>query len=137
MAVGTDGAASNGGQDIFESIKCAALLARNSTPNAGDWLTASKAMKLAVNGGREIFSLAPPAIVPDVVADIAVFPFAEDTLDNFFDPVRQLVYGAKSRARHVLVAGEPVVVDGEITSFDDAALQAELRQIRKKFMPSN
>ena len=54
-----------------------------------------------------------------------------------FDPVRQLVYGAKSRARHVLVAGEPVVVDGEITSFDDAALQAELRQIRKKFMPSN
>jgi 5-methylthioadenosine/S-adenosylhomocysteine deaminase len=137
VAVGTDGAASNGGQDIFESIKCAALLARNSTPNAGDWLTASKAMKLAVNGGREIFSLAPPAIVPDVVADIAVFPFAEDTLDNFFDPVRQLVYGAQSRARHVLVAGEPVVVDGEITSFDDAALQAELRQIRKKFMPSN
>jgi 5-methylthioadenosine/S-adenosylhomocysteine deaminase len=134
VAVGTDGAASNGGQDIFESIKCAALLARNSTPNPGDWLTASKAMKLAVNGGREIFSLGPPAIAPDSVADIAVFPFAEDTLDNFFDPVRQLVYGAQSRARHVLVAGEPVVVDGEITSFDDAALQAELRQIRKKFM---
>jgi len=97
-------------------------------------LTASKAMKLAVNGGREIFSLGPPAIAPDSVADIAVFPFAENTLDNFFDPVRQLVYGAQSRARHVLVAGEPVVVDGEITSFDDAALQAELRQIRKKFM---
>ena len=137
VAVGTDGAASNGGQDIFESIKCAALLARNSTPNAGDWLTASKAMKLAVNGGREIFSLGPSAIVPDVVADIAVFPFAEDTLDNFFDPVRQLVYGAQSQARHVLVAGEPVVIDGEITTFDDAALQAELRQIRKKFTPLN
>lgn len=137
VAVGTDGAASNGGQDIFETIKCAALLARNSTPNPGDWLTASNAMKLAIHGGREIFSLGPPAIVPDAVADIAVFPFAENTLDNFFDPVRQLVYGAQSRARHVFVAGEPVVVDGEITRFDDAALQAELRQIRKKFMRSN
>lgn len=137
VAVGTDGAASNGGQDIFESIKCAALLARNGTANAGDWLTACQAMRLAVNGGREIFSLAQPAIMPDAVADIAVFPFAEDTLDNFFDPVRQLVYGAQSRARHVLVAGEPVVVDGKITSFDESALQAELRQVRKKFMPLN
>lgn len=137
VAVGTDGAASNGGQDIFESIKCAALLARNGTANTGDWLTAGQAMRLAVNGGREIFALAQPAIAPEAVADIAVFPFAEDTLDNFFDPVRQLVYGAQSRARHVLVAGEPVVVDGKITSFDESALQAELRQVRKKFMPLN
>jgi guanine deaminase len=131
VAVGTDGAASNGGQDIFESIKCAALIARCGTANAGDWLTAGQAMTLAVNGGREIFSLAP-LIVPDAVADIAVFPFAEDTLDRFFDPVRQLVYGAQSRARHVLVAGEPVVVDGKITSFDESALQADLRQLREK-----
>jgi 5-methylthioadenosine/S-adenosylhomocysteine deaminase len=132
IAVGTDGAASNGGQDIFESIKCAALLARCNTASPADWLTARQAMTLAVNGGRDIFSLAPPAIVPDAVADIAVFPFAQDALDKFFDPVRQLVYGHQSRARHVLVAGLPVVVDGTITGFDESALQAELRQIQKK-----
>jgi cytosine/adenosine deaminase-related metal-dependent hydrolase len=134
VAVGTDGAASNGAQDIFESIKCAALLARNGIANADNWLTAAQAMKLAVGGGREIFGLAPPAIATGAVADIAVFPFAEDALDKFFDPVRQLVYGAQARARHVFVAGEPVVVDGAITSFDELALQAELRQVRTKIL---
>ena len=132
VAIGTDGAASNGGQDIFESIKCAALLARNDTLHPEDWVTARQALKLATNGGREIFLLDRGQIVPNTVADIAVFPFNHDTLDSYFDPVRQLVYGAQSQARHVLVAGQPVLVDGVITSFDEATLRAELQEFRQR-----
>jgi 5-methylthioadenosine/S-adenosylhomocysteine deaminase len=134
VAVGTDGAASNGAQDIFESIKCAALLPRCGTSQPDQWLTARQALGLAIEGGRKIFGLGPSAIAENAVADIAVFPFSHQALAEFSDPFRALVYGAQSRARHVLVAGDPVVVDGKIASFDEAALQAELHPIRKKSM---
>jgi hypothetical protein len=71
--------------------------------------------------------LQPSVIAEKTVADIAVFPVVRDTLEEFFDPVRSLVYGAKPRARHVLVSGDPILVDGKIASFDESALQAELR----------
>jgi hypothetical protein len=71
------------------------------------------------------------------VADIAVLPFIEEGLDNFFDPVRQLVYGARSRARHVLVAGEALVVNEKITAFDEVAVQAEMREFREKYSSPN
>jgi cytosine/adenosine deaminase-related metal-dependent hydrolase len=92
-------------------------------------------MTLAVEGGRDIFSLTS-GIEAGVVADLAVFPFAADTLDTFFDPVRQLVYGAQSRARHVLIESEPVVLDGTIIAFDEPALQAELRELREILVPN-
>lgn len=131
VALGTDGAASNGGQDIFECIKCAALLPRCGTSEAGRWLTAREALGLAIVGGREIFGLRPSAIAEGAVADIAVFPLSEDALEEFSSPVRQLVYGAQAQARHVLVGGDPVVVDGRITWFDESELQMELHQMRK------
>lgn len=127
VALGTDGAASNGAQDIWESAKCAALLARCGTPESAHWLTARQALTLAVNGGRELFGLRPSTIAENTVADIAVFPLSQGTLEEFFDPVRALVYGAKPQARHVLVSGDPVLVDGKIASFDESTLQAELR----------
>jgi 5-methylthioadenosine/S-adenosylhomocysteine deaminase len=132
VAVGTDGAASNGGQNILESAKCAALLARCGTADARNWLTAQQAMTAVVHGGRRIFSLGASAIGAGDVADIAVFPLTKNVLDNFFDPVRSLVYGVQSGARHVLVAGEPVVVDEEICSFDESALQTEFQQFREE-----
>jgi 5-methylthioadenosine/S-adenosylhomocysteine deaminase len=132
VAVGTDGAASNGAQDIFESIKCAALLPRCGSSDPNLWLTARRALGLAIGGGRKIFGLGACAIEEDAVADIAVFPYSHDALGEFWDPARELVYGAQSQARHVLVGGDPVVVDGKIAAFDEAVLQAELHQVRKK-----
>ncbi len=134
VAIGTDGAASNGGQNLMESIKCAALLPRCGTAQPRDWLTAAEAMRLAIGGGRMIFNLGSAAITHGAVADVAVFPLVQDAIDTFFDPVRQLVYGAQTRSRHVLVEGDPIVVDGAITSFDEAALQPELHRIRNHFM---
>jgi cytosine/adenosine deaminase-related metal-dependent hydrolase len=131
VALGTDGAASNGAQDIWETAKAAALLARCNTPEPEKWLTARQCLMLALDGGRRIFGLGPPAVVENSVADIAVFPVPERSLEEFFDPVRALVYGARSRARHVLVAGDPILVDGTIVSFDEPALMAELHRVRR------
>ncbi len=119
VALGTDGAASNGAQHLWESIKSAALLARCGTPEPADWLTAREALMLAIYGGRHLFGLGPLGVVENAVADIAVFPLSGAVLNEFFDPVRTLVYDAKPRARHVLVSGDPVLIDGKIASFDE------------------
>jgi 5-methylthioadenosine/S-adenosylhomocysteine deaminase len=134
VAIGTDGAASNGAQDIFETIKCAALLPRCGISETDRWLTARQALHLAIDGGRKIFGLGPSVIAENAVADIAIFPSSDDALGEYSDPVQRLVYGAQSRARHVLAAGDPLVVDGKITCFDEPALQAEVGQIHKKSM---
>jgi 5-methylthioadenosine/S-adenosylhomocysteine deaminase len=131
VAVGTDGAASNGAQDIFESIKCAALLPRCGISEADRWLTARQALGLATDGGRKIFGLGPSVIAENAVADIAVFPSSDDALGEYLDPVQRLVYGAQARARHVLVAGDPLVLDGKIVCFDESPLNAELGKIHK------
>ena len=128
VALGTDGAASNGAQHLWESIKSAALLARCGTPEPADWLTAREALMLAIYGGRHVFGLGPLGIVENAVADIAVFPLSGAVLNEFFDPVRTLVYDAKPRARHVLVSGDPVLIDGKIASFDKSVVKAELLQ---------
>jgi cytosine/adenosine deaminase-related metal-dependent hydrolase len=134
-AVGTDGAASGGGQDILENIKCAALLARCGTADPAKWLTPGQAMSLAVEGGRDIF-VAARGIAPNSIADLAVSPSLRTRLTRF--SIRcDNCSGARSGTRHVLVAGEPLVVDGTIVAFDISALQAELRQVREKFVPSN
>jgi cytosine/adenosine deaminase-related metal-dependent hydrolase len=86
VALGTDGSASNGAQDIWESVKCAALLPRCNTPEPADWLTAHQALRLMVDGGREIFGLGPPVIAEDGVADIAIFAVPEATLGEFSIP---------------------------------------------------
>ena len=134
VAIGTDGAASNGGQDMLESMKYAALLPRCGVANVADWLTAAQAVTLAVNGGRKVFGIEAQGIEANAVADIAVFPIADDTIDGQFDPVRQLTYSAQSHARHVLIAGEPVVLGGAITTFDEFAMQDELRDLRRNFV---
>jgi cytosine/adenosine deaminase-related metal-dependent hydrolase len=82
IAVGADDAASNGGQNIFESIKCAALLARCGTADPAEWLTAGQAMTLAVDGGRDIFALAR-GIAPNAVADLGCFRSPRTRLTRF------------------------------------------------------
>jgi cytosine/adenosine deaminase-related metal-dependent hydrolase len=130
VALGTDGAASNGAQNLLETIKFAALLPRSGTRDARRWMSASDAFFLSIEGGRRLFGLGSAGISKGSVADIAVFEVPQIALDEFSDPVRQLVYGAEVRARFVLVQGRPLIDRGRITSFDEAALQKELSQYR-------
>jgi guanine deaminase len=130
VALGTDGAASNGAQNLLETIKFAALLPRSGTQDARRWMSASDAFFLSIEGGRHLFGLGSPGLSKGSVADIAVFEVPQIALDEFSDPVRQLVYGAEVRARFVLVQGRLLIDRGRITSFDEAALQKELSQYR-------
>ena len=126
VALGTDGAASNGAQDMLETVKCAALLARCGTADPQRWLSAGAVLAMALEGGRRIFGMDLANLAEGAVADVAAFEVPDIALDEFSDPVRQFVYGARSPARHVVVGGEALVVDGSITSFDEPA-QSQLK----------
>ena len=61
-----------------------------------------------------------------IAADIAVWP--ADDLADLPDPVDGLVLGPDRRVRHLLVAGEEVVIDGNLIGVDIRQAHAELAQ---------
>ena len=130
VAVGTDGAASNGGQDLLESLKAAALLQRaTGAQPSHTWPSARDVLVMAVASGRRAAGLPGDGrLTPGAAADIAVFEARPAVLGAFADPARMLVYG-RPPARHVISRGRAVLRDRAVVGFDEAALDAELAQL--------
>ena len=120
VAIGTDGAASNGGQDLLESMKSAALLPRCQVADPSRWISAETAFHMTSAGGRTLFGLGSARLDEGSIADIAVFPAPARLLDEYADAIRQFVYRPSSGARHVIVAGNVVLHEGRPCGFDPA-----------------
>jgi 5-methylthioadenosine/S-adenosylhomocysteine deaminase len=127
VALGTDGAASNNRQDMFEVLKLAALLQRR---RGEDGLAFSPGLALrmatidaarAIGLGDAIGSIEPGKRADLVVVDLRRAP-RNVALHN---PVSQLVHcAAADDVDTVIVDGSVVIAAGEPTSFDGPALLA-------------
>ncbi|MGQ9369278.1 amidohydrolase family protein [Azospirillum sp. ST 5-10] len=128
VALGTDGAASNDGQSLLESVKTAAILHRAGHADPGLWPSAAEALRMAVDGGAAALGLAPGRLAPGARADIALFDLDAPAFVPLNGAAEQLVLaGAALRADRVLVAGREVLRDGRPTRIDEARLYAEAR----------
>lgn len=125
VALGSDGAASNDGQNMLEVMKMASLLpgARgfSERPTVPDIL----AMTTGSVGGR--FGMdGIGSIAIGRQADLVVFEGADARLHPRHDIHRQIVFGgAGLTVLHVVIGGRIVVRDGEIQTFDEKAVFAE------------
>ncbi|MDB5405846.1 MAG: amidohydrolase [Rhodospirillales bacterium] len=130
IGIGTDGAASNGGQDLLESVKMAAFLGRLDTSDPSRWLSAQDALAMVIAGGRRALGLPGDGrLVVGAPADIAVFDQGSKRLDGFADWARTLVYDRRRGARHVLARGRVLLEGGVLRTIDEAALDAGLEAI--------
>ncbi|MCR4404346.1 MAG: amidohydrolase [Candidatus Acetothermia bacterium] len=133
VALGTDGAASNNDLDMWEELRLAALLAKvGGDPTA---LPAPEALSLAtVNGARALGLNEAGKLEEGSTADLVILDLDRPHLVPQYDLVSNLVYAAHAAdVETVLVAGEIVMEEREIKSFDEGEVKAKVREISRKY----
>ena len=129
VGIGTDGAASNDGQNMWEAVKLAAILHRlYGAPD--QWITAADALRLCYEGGAAIMRRDLGAIRPGADADIVILGGRDVFLRPRDQLLTSLVLGETGASvRTVIVGGEVVIEDGRSTRVDEAALRDEVARI--------
>lgn len=129
VALGTDGSASHNSQDLLETLKVAALLAKLSTGDA-QALAPLEALRLITTAKANFLGW-------DDVGRIVVGAKADLTLVNLntarsmpvHRPESALVYNASGPDAHTVIVDGKILLDaGQVTMLDEAALLEECRQ---------
>jgi cytosine/adenosine deaminase-related metal-dependent hydrolase len=126
VGLGVDGPASNETGTLLPELRAAVYFARQRSGRP-DVLSAADALELATVRGSDC--LGRPELgrlSAGAPADLAVWPMAD--VADIPDPIDALVLGPDRRVRHLFVAGEIVVEDGELTNVDLARAHLELAQ---------
>ncbi|MCD0452069.1 amidohydrolase [Actinocorallia sp. API 0066] len=130
VGIGTDGAASNDGQDMLQAVKTAALLQKVAAldPSVID---AATVLRMATLDGARALGLdhLVGSLEPGKRADLVLL---QDSVcvSVLHDPCGQLVYGASPRAvRDVWVDGRRVVADHVCRTVDEADQIARCRPL--------
>ena len=132
VALGTDGPASNDTLDLWEEVKVASLLARVDALDP-TLLPADRVLAMATRLGADAVGLDDVGcLAPGMAADLVRIDLDHPT----FTPVTSsdellahLVWAGSSRSvTDVWVAGEPVVVDGEVLTVDVARARTEVQK---------
>jgi cytosine/adenosine deaminase-related metal-dependent hydrolase len=132
VALGTDGMCSNDGNDMYATVKTAALLHKLWEVDYERWLGADVAWAMATANGaaaagdREALGRIEPGRRADfVLLDLETIPFTP-----LNDPLRQVVLGSTTLAvDSALVGGRWVLQGGTLTGIDEEAILAEGREL--------
>ena len=128
VALGTDGAASNNRQDMFEEIRQAALLAKGSTGQP-TVLNARRALEMATIGGAKALGREADlgSIEVGKLADVIAVDLSAPECRPVYHPDAQLVYvAAREHVSDVWVQGERVLKQRELTRFNLSQVLAEV-----------
>jgi len=120
VALGTDGAASNDGQNMFDALRLVALIHNQAGTDFNHWVSPSQALTMATRNGARAFGLAVGELSPGKVADLVLL--RRDTLafTPLNDVMTQLVFCENGSSVHtVIVNGEVVVEDGRLKKLDE------------------
>ncbi len=124
VGLGVDGPASNETGVLLPELRQALLFARQRAGRP-DALSPSEALEIGTAGGAACLGRSDfGRLEVGAAADIAVWP--ADDLADLPDPIDGLVLGPDRRVRHLLVAGEEVVIDGNLIGVDIRQAHAEL-----------
>ena len=128
VAMGTDGPGSQNSQDMLESLKIAALLAKVSTCDANAVLPLDLLRMATVDGARLWGRDDLGRIVPGARADLTLVDLNNARSMPVHRPESALVYSASGADVHtVLVEGRILLDAGQVTILDEAALLEECR----------
>jgi cytosine/adenosine deaminase-related metal-dependent hydrolase len=130
-ALGTDGAASNDSQNMFEVMKFAALLQMLSEREGSAPPAAIDIVAMATRNGGLLLGGGHGVLAPGAQADVVVIRLDETPLVPLNDIYRQIVFaGAGLRVAHVVARGRHILCDGKIMTFDEKELYRQANELR-------
>ena len=138
LGLGTDGAASNNDQDMFEEMLSAALLAKQTSgdPTAAP---AAAVLEMATLGGARSLGMEDRigSIEAGKRADLVVVSLGAPRLHPLYDPVSHLVYATKGAdVRDVIIQGRLVMRHRRVLTLDEPAVLAEAERIKRQVLRS-
>ncbi|MFG1911203.1 amidohydrolase [Kribbella sp. NPDC048928] len=131
VGVGTDGAAVHNTLDVWEAIRMVALT-QKQRENDAEWMTLSDTLRLATRGSAAAAGLTGRVGVlePGYQADIALVDLSAPHNQPLHDPRAALVYSVRAAdVVTVLVAGQVVVRDRQLTTMDLQEVLADARSL--------
>ena len=131
VALGTDGMCSNDGNDMFATLKTAALLHKLWEVDYERWLGAEEAWAIATAGGAAAAGdrNGLGRIGAGCRADLVLLDLESPVFTPLNDPLRQVVLGSTTLAvDSVMVGGEWRVRDGLVLGVDEHAVLSEARE---------
>ena len=137
IGLGTDGMTSSDTADLIEAIHVASLLHKIGETDHERWISADEVFDMATLGGARsgLQGEELGAIEVGRKADLIVLDGNHWGLVPLIDPVRQLAFAAGSEAvRTSVVNGHVVMRERKITTIDEDALRAEIREAAERFM---
>ena len=136
VALGTDGAASNHSQDLFDTMKAASLLQKVHHQDAGV-IDPYSVLRMATLGGAKALGLDSLCGTIEIGkrADLILVDLETVHSQPVNDIFSQIVHCAKaSDVRTVMVGGELLMRDRRLLGHDEARLIAQAREANRDLM---
>jgi cytosine/adenosine deaminase-related metal-dependent hydrolase len=136
VALGTDGMSSNDGQDMFATLKTAALLHKLWDIDYLEWPGAQEAWRMATRGGAAALGDASVGVIePGARADLVLLDLESPVFTPLNDPLRQVVLGSTARAvDSVLVGGRWSLRGGRLTGVEEPAILETARSMGREIV---
>jgi 5-methylthioadenosine/S-adenosylhomocysteine deaminase len=137
VGLGTDGSASNDGQNMFDAMRLAALIHNQAGTDFNKWITPTQALAMATRNGARAFGVEAGVIAPGKLADIVLLRRDTPAFTPLNDAIAQLVFCENgSGVDTVIVNGEIVVEQGRLTKVDEREVLRLAEQARRRLDPS-
>lgn len=137
VGLGTDGSASNDGQNMFDALRLSALIHNQAGTDFNHWVSSAQALAMATRNGARAFGIDAGALAPGKLADLVLVRRDTPAFTPLNDPMAQLVFCENgSGVDSVIVDGEIVVESGRATRVDEGEVLRLAAQARRRLDPS-
>ena len=137
VALGTDGSASNDGQNMFDALRFVALIHNQAGSDFNQWVTPVQALSMATRNGAGAFGLDAGVLAAGKLADLVLLQRDTPAFTPLNDVMNQLVYCENgSGIDTVIVNGEVVVEGGRLTKVDELEVLRLAEHARARLDPS-